>query len=116
MPLLISISPQHYQPLLHLVDNMPITVYVVLTDMLVVLLLFQHTGTNDLSEEIRMTRVLWALDSGFEHIEVDDSNLLEGSERDKLREEEEEEEGERRSLYLRGLFVDIEAIRLLLSR
>lgn len=93
---------------------MPITVYVVLTDMLVVLLLFQHTGTNDLSEEIRMTRVLWALDSGFEHIEVDDSNLLEGSERDKLREEE--EEGERRSLYLRGLFVDIEAIRLLLSR
>lgn len=92
---------------------MPITVYVVVTDMLVVLLLFQHTGTNDLSEEIRMTRVLWALDSGFEHIEVDDSNLLEGSERDKLREEE---AGERRSLYLRGLFVDIEAIRLLLSR
>ena len=31
-----------------------------------------------MSDDERMKRVLWALDSGFEHIEIDEKKLLEG--------------------------------------
>jgi hypothetical protein len=32
-----------------------------------------------MSDDERMKRVLWALDSGFEHIEIDEKKLLEGN-------------------------------------
>lgn len=38
----------------------------------------QRLNDCEPSEEERMVRMLWALDSGFEHIEIDDSKLLEG--------------------------------------
>jgi hypothetical protein len=31
-----------------------------------------------MSDDERMKRVLWALDSGFEHIEIDEKKLFEG--------------------------------------
>ena len=31
-----------------------------------------------MSDDERMRRVVWALDSGFEHIEIDEKKLIEG--------------------------------------
>ena len=39
----------------------------------------QRLNDSEPSEDERMNRMLWALDSGFEHIEIDDSKLLEGN-------------------------------------
>jgi hypothetical protein len=38
----------------------------------------QRLNDSEPSEDERMVRMLWALDSGFEHIEIDDSKLVEG--------------------------------------